>query len=142
MQIPSTPLTQDTPRVQRATDKPVTAPSSQSPQSVSDVIERYDFEKMTVGEFCDAISELIFAGRISVEDCLDINSTIIPPFPPPGMSHEEYMAMPMNISLDRIREDIKYAGKEHRLADRDMYQRVLDFLEELQGTPRRIDTTA
>lgn len=37
--------------------------------------------------------------------------------------------MPMRISRDQIREDIKYAGKEGRTADRDMYQRVLDFLE-------------
>ena len=104
-------------------------------------VDRFDFDKMTVGQFADALSELIFSGRISVQDATDMSNTTFFSCPT-GMSFEDYLNLPMDISYDRIREQIECADAKGLTQEGDICRRGLGLLMRLQGTPRRLDATA
>lgn len=104
-------------------------------------VDRFDFDKMTVGEFADALSELIFSGRISVQDATDMSNTTFFTCPT-GMTFEDYLNLPIDISYDRIRQQIECADARGLTQEGDIYRRGLDLLMRFEGTPRRLDATA
>jgi hypothetical protein len=118
------------------------ADSRMPPDDRTDRSKRFEFERMTIGEFSDAINTLYSSGRISTEEFREIGRSCLDPIPPMGTSHEDYLAMPMSIAYDRFQEIISSADMEGRLEERDRYQRVSKLLQRFEGTPQTLDVSA
>lgn len=105
-----------------------------------DTIKRFHFESMTVGDFSDALSALIKSGRISADEASDLFITCLPPTG--TASEEEKRAMAAGISYDWLKEVAAFARPVGRHEEADRHERVLKILQELDGTPRGVDTQA
>lgn len=100
----------------------------------------FDFEKMTVGEFSDAISELCSTGQITHQEMNDLGDTYLRAFP--GLNREQARAMPLKISFGDLREDIAFARTAGEKAAVDRFERALDVMQRFDGKARRVDVTA
>lgn len=122
------------------TDKSSTKDARESTPPAAALVKRFDFERMTLGEFSDAVSELIKSGQISADEATDLEVTF--PFPFGMSSEEEWRAMPANISYDWLTEVIGFTRPSGRHEEADRHERVFNLLKRLDGTGWKVDTQA